>query len=356
MTHLIWSEDLAKRVRGGDWQDQSISTVVKIEEAHAEGQGEVAAELVDYFMEEAKTPYAIYDVWVRLIIEWLESEGVSREDCDAEMSRLRALLAFPDGRPFEQAPAWEALSAKAGIVGNRLRIGGPLDGLDDLRENWRQLHDRFIDLVAGLLAFVVQRFGEEALDPCYRYFMGPYLRERAFKPYDLRENELEDTLFRNIYTLIESQRSHLSGPDRLGNVEVEEDDDKWVTRFDPCGSGGRILRGDPVEGTPSRSEPPYEFGVTQDAHDWSWNEKGVCYYCAHCCFAHDLLPTEAWGHPVRVTDPPLYPDDVRGDHPKKCTITVYKRLDAIPEEAYRRVGKKKPPPGSRVPAEPVEPV
>ena len=32
VTHLEWSDAIGKRVRSGDWADQAISTVVKIEE------------------------------------------------------------------------------------------------------------------------------------------------------------------------------------------------------------------------------------------------------------------------------------------------------------------------------------
>ena len=31
VTHLEWSESIGKRVRSGDWADQAISTVAKIE-------------------------------------------------------------------------------------------------------------------------------------------------------------------------------------------------------------------------------------------------------------------------------------------------------------------------------------
>ena len=210
-----------------------------------------------------------------------------------------------------------------------------------MREGWRVLHDRYVDLISGLLAYIARRFGEAALEPCYRHVLEPYIEER-YMPFDLRERDYEQTLFRNLYTTFEAMRAHLCGPGRRGDLELEEDDDKWVVRFDPCGSGGRSSRGDPVEGTPPRPQPPYEFGVTTELHDWAWNEKGVCHYCAHCCFALELLPAERWGHPVRVVDSPLYPDETAGTEPKQCTWTIYKRLDAIPEEAYRRIGRTKP--------------
>jgi hypothetical protein len=342
---LDWSEDLAKRVRSGDWTDQAVSTVTKIEEAVAAGRGEQAAQLVDYFMEEAKVVYLIYEVWMAGFIEWLGLNGVTEAERDAELLRLQQLLAFPDGTTFEPAPAWDALGVTAGALGNGLRVGHGAEALERLREDWRRLHDRYVDLISGLLAYIARRFGEDALEPCYRHVLEPYIDER-YMPFDLRERSYEDTLYRNLYTTFEAMRGHLCGADRRGDLEFEEDNDKWVVRFDPCGSGGRSNRGDPIEATPPRPQPPYEFGVTTEQHDWAWNEKGVCHYCAHCCFALELLPAERWGHPVRVVDSPLYPDETSGGTPKKCTWTIYKRLEAIPEEAYRRIGRTKPAPPS----------
>ena len=37
-----------------------------------------------------------------------------------------------------------------------------------------------------------------------------------------------------------------AGRDTRGNVEIEERDDRYVMRFDPCGSGGRHVRGDDI--------------------------------------------------------------------------------------------------------------
>jgi len=56
---LEWSEQIGKRVRTGPWTDQAISTTRKILDAIAIGQWELAAQLVDYWMEEAKIVYVI---------------------------------------------------------------------------------------------------------------------------------------------------------------------------------------------------------------------------------------------------------------------------------------------------------
>src|SRR5215211_7387015 len=97
MMTLNWSDVLGKRVRTGEWRDQAVSTVQKIEDAVVERQWELAAELVDYFMEEAKVSYTIYRLWFHGFLEWLELKGVDESEREAELDRLRRLMAFPDG-------------------------------------------------------------------------------------------------------------------------------------------------------------------------------------------------------------------------------------------------------------------
>ena len=90
MTTLIrleWSDAIGKRVRSGDWADQAIPTLDKAREALAEagdefglkaGRREVAAQLVDSFMEEAKVVYLIYKVWTAGFLDWLGRPGRDR--------------------------------------------------------------------------------------------------------------------------------------------------------------------------------------------------------------------------------------------------------------------------------------
>ncbi len=345
---LEWSQEIGKRVRRGEWSDQAISTTRKIREAVSAGQWELVAQLVDYWMEEAKVVYVIYKVWTEGFEAWLLERGLNQQELVSETDRLTQLLSFPDGGAYDPRPRWEQLATKAGTFAHLARAfeltpEGALRRLEDLRESWRQLHDRGADMMAGLLSVVVDRFGEAAVEECYRFVLEPYLQER-YKPFDVREQPYEQTIYRNLYLSFEAMRGHLCGPQRTGDLEFEEHDDRWVIRFDPCGSGNRSLRGDPAEGTGSRAEPPYNFGVTRGRYDWAWNEEGICYYCAHCCFALERWPAEQWGHPLRVIDSPRYPAETTGPSPAKCSWTVYKSIEAIPEEAYLRIGMRKPTP------------
>ena len=345
-TTLTWSRTLNKRVRTGDWHDQAVSTTRKIHEAIEIGEWELAAQLIDYWMEEAKVVYVIYQVWQEGFVAYLRGKGVPEAELDAELTRLRRLLAFPDGAPFETTPRWEALGTAAGLLANRLRCyettaEDARSALDALQEAWRQLHDRGADFQSGILTFIARRFGESTIEEAYATVLEPYLQER-YKPFDVRERPYQDTLERNLYLSVEAMRGHLVGPNRDGDMDLDEYEDRYVISFDPCGSGGRGQRGDAIEGTGSRAEPPYDFGVTREKHDWAWNETGVCYYCAHCCFALERWPAQRWGHPLRVVDSPLYPDETSGPQPKKCTWTIYKTVEAIPSDAYERIGLRKP--------------
>jgi hypothetical protein len=356
MTHLTWSDEIGKRVRTGDWAEQAMSTVTKVREALEDagdeiglkaGRRETAAQLVDYFMEEAKVVYVIYRTWMNGFLDWLRAQGVADAELDDELERLAHVMAFPDGRPLDGPARWAALGERAGSLANGIRsydlpVARATVELEGVLGDWRRLHDRLADLMAGVLAFVARRFGEDALEPCFRSVLEPYIQER-YMVFDVRLRPYADTLVRNLYISLEAMRAHLVGPGRRGDIDLEEFDDRWELRFAPCGSGGRQVQGDEIEGTASRSLAPYDFGVTQEAHPWSWGETGVCYYCAHCNFALSTLPAERWGHPVRTVDPPLWrgPDDPLTR--KRCTWTVWKSLEAIPEREYARIGRTKPP-------------
>ena len=333
-------------MREGEWSDQAVSTTRKLEAAIRAGQWEIAAQLVDYFMEEAKVCHVVYTVWSEGFETFLRGRGVTDAQLEAERQRLAALLRFPDGLRFEPHERWQALGPLAGGLGNDLRgfetdAEAALARFDDLRERWRQLHDRWADYQSGILSYIARRFGEAGVGECFAEAIEPYLAER-YAPFDTRQQPYEESLYRNLYLAFEAMRAHLVGPERTGDMDLTEHHDRWVIEFDPCGSGGRGQRGDTVEGTPSRSEPPYDFGVTQEPHDWAGNEIGVCYYCAHCVVALQKWPMEQWGAPVRVVDPPLHPEETLGPDPKPCRWTVYKTVEAVPAEAYERVGLTKP--------------
>lgn len=90
-----------------------------------------------------------------------------------------------------------------------------------------------------------------------------------------------------------------------------------------------VTGGDPQTG------PPYQFVNIQETYPWTWNQKGVCAYCAHCTIALRMVPIEELGYPIRVVEYPTNPQSV-------CKRIINKDRKSIPPEAYAAVGYQPP--------------
>jgi hypothetical protein len=195
----------------------------------------------------------------------------------------------------------------------------------------KSLHDLFCDWLWDVFTQIAAAHGEEEMHRIMRASQSTWMLRRSWKAF------LRLPVEERVQLTAEIMRSHRGGPRQQGELEIIDEPDRYTILMDPCGSGGRMRRGDPVDGTPSRLGPPYNFGATREAYPWSWGRKGVPYYCIHCCL-NELLPMEWGGHPLWVTgyDP---------DAGKPCAWHFYKSADKIPNEVYTRVGRTKPTPG-----------
>jgi hypothetical protein len=191
----------------------------------------------------------------------------------------------------------------------------------------KALHDLYCDWTWDILTKTAALQGEEAVYRLCRATQETWMLKRTWKA--LVKMPVEERVQVNA----EIMRSHRCGPKQDGTLEIIEDANRISIKMDPCGSGGRMRRGDPVDGTPSRLGPPYNFGVTQKAYPWSWGRKGVPYYCIHCA-VNEILPTEWGGYPLWVTG---YSDDAS----EPCYWHFYKSPELIPEANFERLGFKK---------------
>lgn len=192
----------------------------------------------------------------------------------------------------------------------------------------KALHDLFCDWIWDLYTKIAERNGEEAVYQYSRLTQETWMMRRTWK--GLLKMSAEE----RVYVNAEVMRSHRCGPKQDGRIEIIVGEDHYSIKMDPCGSGGRMRRGDPVDGTPSRLGPPYNFGVTKKAYPWSWGKKNVPYYCIHCA-VNEILPIEWGGSPLWVTG---YSDDAS----KPCFWHFYKRPGLIPNIYFERLGFKKP--------------
>lgn len=201
-------------------------------------------------------------------------------------------------------------------------------GIEEMLTANRLVHEIYCDWCWALLTYLRDTFGEENFGRVMRATMEDWIAVRYQDMVDMSPEEL-------LQLSVEGLRGEYFGPELLGDVEVTEEPDRYVLAFDPCGTGGRMRRGVPQLGTPPRTQAPYNFGVSHEAHDWSWNQKGVCLYCAHCADINELMPLDRIGRPMRVTEHPRNPGD-------KCRWFIYKRPELIPDRYYEQVNRKRP--------------
>ena len=306
---------VGRAVRPGTWGEQAVATPDLIERALKEGRREDAAALARHLVVEAQEIHDLYTAWSAEIPQILAREGVPAAALEEERRRLVALTGATDPEAD-----WDAFRREVERFAASCRGKPSRAALADALATWRTAHDRHRDLVAGWIDVAVGRLGEDRLGDLWRRLQADGIA--AYARYDVRTNPWPHSFAVLVQTAIEGMHGHLGGRRGLGEVELAEHPDRVELRFSPCGSGGRLRAAE-------------RFGVTADRHDWAWNETGVCHYCAHCCVLQQLEPIDRLGYPARVIDPPLRPGD-------SCTWTVYRDPSLVPEEAYRRVGRKKP--------------
>jgi len=320
-SQLIYSEALGRQVRTGPAAALGNPTSELVLEATVAGRVDEAHEYLRYLIEETERVYGIFTTWLRELRTYAQE---TLADPDAHYARLTEELGC-EPPLVERAQISDATLAACRAAIASADRGSLNERLGEVREQLRAIHDSQAEWCWALLTLLRDELGEDRMDEVFRRTQEPWVTARyealgALTPQQIFE------------LTIEGMRGHLTGPNRVGQISVDEDEEKFVLSFDPCGSGGRMRRGDPSRGQLPAAERPDVFGVTTAAHDWSWGEADVCLYCAHCAVVNEILPIERLGAPMRVTDYPKHADG-------QCRWTIYKSRESVPQEAYRRVGK-----------------
>lgn len=202
--------------------------------------------------------------------------------------------------------------------------------IDYVQIEGKGLHDLYCDWTYALLTWIADNYGEEKLLEVFRYS-----KEKTSLAFYDQLKGLK-TVKQLVQWFAEQVRAHRSGPGERGNIEVREEEDKYVIASDPCGSGGRMRRQGELDKTPPRTGPPFNFGKTKKEYPWSWFRKDVPYYCLHCSIWHEMMPIEEKGAPTKVTE-------YNPDPNAPCKFYFYKKPELFPEKYYERVGLRKPP-------------
>lgn len=342
MSATQFSEALKRSVRRGNLESQKVSTFGLVLEAIAESRWSDASELAEFFVTEAKVCWDLYRQWEKDLRVYLSRRGVSDFDLGELRAELAKITVLPDGTMFDPEALWDAFQTEIRAVRSACEVEKATEAkaaMTRAKELWRQTHDRDVDTVYGYVSEVSERFGEESVRDMWVEIMQPWFDAR-YDRFDIDTFDWSESLDVLLYLTFEAMRGHLVGPNRTGDIGFEELEDRFVFTFDPCGSGGRTVQGDDIEGTGPRMEHPYNWKTTEEAHDWNHFTPGVCLYCAHCIILTEQMPIDKFGYPVRVIDPPVY--DSAHPGPQQCKWTVFKDPTTVPEELYERAGRRKP--------------
>ena len=192
--------------------------------------------------------------------------------------------------------------------------------LDIAKETWRQCHDRDVDHTYGLMSLVKEQLGEPAIRDDVRRVLLPLFVWR-YEKFDIDKHPWDEALETLMLVACEAMRGHLVGPERTGDMELIELEDRYILRFDPCGSGQRTIRGDWIEGTPRAHGAAVRLDGDRRAAHLEPRQPGVCLYCVHCIMLMEEMPMDRFGYPVRVIDPPDVPrHEPRPERPPEVPV------------------------------------
>ena len=104
------------------------------------------------------------------------------------------------------------------------------------------VHDIYAQYVQDILAFIATTFGEDQVEAAFRAALGTWFGER-YEAYN------KMTLEERVQLTAEGMRCHLDGPERKGDFTLIEEKERYVYKWDPCGSGGAIRRRAAAQGT-----------------------------------------------------------------------------------------------------------
>jgi hypothetical protein len=317
---LEHSAAIGRTLRLDDITTIGTSSQTLAEEAIERGDHAEAERLIDYFLNEMRIMHRIMTTWIQDIIRYIVEKSGAQPGMDT--ASAEAIIRVWNTIPLGAAPRDRAIEA--------LRNGdkaAAIQWLDRMRLEFKNPHEVLVAWVQDMLSYCAATWGEESVLETILHTHQSIWGDR-YATWD------QMTPWEKVALTVEGMRGgHFSGARRRGDVQVAEEEDRFVISFDPCGSGGVLRRGDPETGR--GPHPITDHGVNREPHLWTWQKTGVHWYCSHCAIAMEWLPGRKRGHPLRPLDHNL-------DHNAPCVWYVYKDEKQTREYHYPRTGLTKP--------------
>jgi len=181
-----------------------------------------------------------------------------------------------------------------------------------------QMHDMYVDWSAGFMDWIYKNCGDEALLEAEKRVFTDFMGLDQLP--DMREIDFQLRVLGTVNWLKGHQQP----------LKIEEDDEKISVTMVPCGSGERLYQ-------KGRFGQPCNLSLIKKAQPMTGGKADYPVYCTHEPVL-ELLAIEKLGYPVTV----CYPSENIAREEGGCTLCMYKDIKDTPEEAWTRVGKRKP--------------
>ncbi len=314
------SETIGRVLRLDDIETIGVSSQTLAEEALAEGHKLLALNLVRYYHTEMRIMHNIMRTWIQDTIRYI---GVKSGAADSPATQAAAGIM----RTFDQYPFGEGERDQTLAAIERDDVEQAHFWLERMRLAFLNVHDVLVVWMQNLLTFIATEYHEPAVLETILHTHQDIWGDR-YAAWD------QMTPWEKVALTVEGMRGgHFSGMRRRGDVIVEDQGDRFMVAFDPCGSGGVMRRGDPETGRQPVATKPH--GVNEEPHLWAWGKTGVHWYCSHCAIAMEWLPGQKRGYLLRPLDHTL-------DHHAPCPWYIYKEDRLIRDYHYPRTGQTNP--------------
>jgi hypothetical protein len=205
------------------------------------------------------------------------------------------------------------------------QIDAALSLCEEMKHSQVALHDFFAESCTVLWSWAGKALGEETVEDMFRYIFEQSARRQFF---DAACAMAPPHLA--VILLAKSWRAHscFAAGDHPGNFSISEDPEKFTFHLNPCGSGLKLWK-------KGWYEPGMGGALSDQERTWTYQRKGLPYYCIHCPFLNEILPYESdYGTLMWPVDPPETLEDT-------CKWHIYKDRNKIPGHYYLRLDLKK---------------
>jgi hypothetical protein len=148
-------------------------------------------------------------------------------------------------------------------------------------DEWRPLHDMFVEMSGLFATYVRDKLGEDAVEDVWRF-----IGESLWKPVLMQLKETGSTQL-----LVEVYAQFLRAHGHEFTVEVDDEKTSFIMNY--CASGGMLMRDGKNEDS---GRNPINIAVLKTRADWTFN-RSLSAYCAHTPLWMEILPRE-WGWDV----------------------------------------------------------